>query len=133
MTVIAKSAAAHYDASTAMFAPQISGDLEAGEDIFSAATPCYIDVDGKVYRAVGAAADKKAVIAGFSNRAALRGQQITLYSLGTRFQYGSNLTPGTLLFLGVAAGTLEDTATTGGAIACAQVIDTTDIRIIRAF
>ena len=133
MAVITKVSTAHYDASTAMFAPQISGNLEAGEDILGAATPCYIDVDGKVYNCVGAAADKKAVIAGFSNRSARRGQQLTLYSLGTRFQYGSNLTPGTLLYLGVAAGTLEDAATTGGVLACAQVIDTTDIRIIRAF
>ena len=133
MAVIVKSANAHYDTSTASFAPQISGNMEAGEDLGGAVTPCYIDIDGKVYRCTGAAADKKAVIAGFSNRGVLRGQQVTLYGVGTRFQYGSGLVSGALYYLGAGIGLLDDATSIGGTRPCAQAIDTTDIRIISAY
>ncbi len=130
MALVTRDADASIDASTAAVAPQITG-LTAGEDL-DAAAPCYIHTDGKVYMADGTAADAKAVIAGFTPRAAKTGQAITLFALGARFRYGSGLTPGAKLYVGATKGRLDAAATTGDAVGVAQVITTTDIRVTRA-
>ena len=127
MSLVARSADASVDGSTAAVAPQISG-LIAGEDI-DVAAPCYINSDGKVYMADATAADAKAVLAGFAPRAAKNGQPVTLYGAGTRFRYGSSLTPGAKLYLGATKGRLDDGPTTGDAAGVAQVITATDIRV----
>lgn len=122
-------ASVNLDASTAMFAPQISG-LIAGEDILCGA-PVYIKAaDGKLYNSNGTAVAEAAKVDGFSSRDALSGQALTVYGKGTRFRYGTALTPGTNLFLAATAGRLDTAATTGGLVPIARVIDTTDIRVI---
>lgn len=118
------------DASTGMFAPQIT-DLIAGEDI-DAAAPCYIAAaDGKVYMFDATAANEKARLAGFCPRAAKAGQPVTLFGAGARFSYGSGLTPGSILYGAATKGRLDTAATVGDAVGIAQVITATDIRVTR--
>lgn len=127
MALITRDANAGVDASTASMAAQITG-LYAGEDL-DAAAPCYIHTDGKAYMCDATAADAKAVMAGFTPRAAKSGQPITLYGIGTRLRYGSGLTPGAKLYLGATKGRLDSAATTGDSVGVAQVISGTDIRV----
>ncbi len=120
------------DASTAMYAPQITG-LLAGEDLLCAA-PCYIkSSDGKVYMSNGAAANEAAECAGFTPRAVKAGQPVTLFGLGTRFRYSNAaLTPGDVYYIGATAGRLDTAATTGDTMGVAQAINSTDIVVTRA-
>jgi hypothetical protein len=87
--------------------------------------------DGKVYQSNGTAANEAAKFDGFCPRAALAGQPVTLYGIGTRMRYGNGLTIGADLFVDSVAGGLSDVATTGGVNAIARVIDATDIRVVR--
>jgi hypothetical protein len=130
MALVTKSAQASMDASTGMFAPQITG-LIAGENI-DVAAPCYIkSSDGKLYMSNGTAANEAAEIVGFAPRAAKAGEPLTLFGGGARFHYGSGLTPGDKLYIGATAGRLDTAATTGDALGVAQVLTATDIRVIR--
>lgn len=132
MALVTRSANASLDVSTAQFAPQIP-DLVAGEAL-DAAAPCYIKAaDGKVYMCNAAAADEKAVLAGFTARAVAAGQPVTLFGLGTRFHYAdSGLTPGQKLYLAATAGRLDTAATVGDGVGVAQAVTATDIRVTRA-
>lgn len=122
---------ASLDTSSGMFAPQISGDLYAGEAL-GVAVPCYIKAaDGKVYQSNGTALNEAAKFDGFTARACRIGEAVTLFGIGTRFRYGSGLTIGTDLFVSATAGNLSDTATTGGVRAIARVITSTDIRVTK--
>lgn len=117
------------DTSNAQFVPQIP-DLICGEAIDPAA-PCYIKgADGLVYMYDGTAVDEKAVLAGFSPRAAAIGQPITLFKSGARFGYGTALTPGIKLFGAATKGRLDTAATTGGLVPLAQVVNATDIIVV---
>lgn len=133
MAEVTRSASASVDANTAKFAPQISGNLYAGENL-DAAAPCYIKAaDGKVYMSNGAAADEAAKFDGMTPRAYLAGEAVTLYGTGTRFRFADGgLTPGTNLFVFTTAGRLGDAATVGGTVAVARAINTTDIRVTRS-
>jgi len=118
------------DASTGMFAPQISG-LLAGEAL-AVAAPCYIkSSDGLVYMSNGTADTEPAEIIGFTPRAVGIGQPVTLFGKGARFHYGTGGTPGNKLYIGATAGRLDDGATTGDAVGVAQWLTATDIRITR--
>lgn len=128
MATITRVTAASVDASTAQFAPQITG-LIAGEAL-DAAAPCYIKSDGKVYHSNGTANNAAAAVDGFTPRAAAAGQPITLYGPGTRFRYGSGLTPGASYYLSGTAGKLDDAATTGGTAIIARAINATDIVVM---
>lgn len=129
MALVTRSTDASIDVSTAQFAPQITG-LYAGEDL-DAAAPCYIkSSDGKVYMANATSADEAAELVGFTPRAAKSGQPVTLFGKGSRFHYGSGLTPGDIYYVGATAGRLDTGATTGDAFGVAQAINTTDIRIV---
>jgi hypothetical protein len=129
MASVTRDANASVDASTAMFAAQITG-LIAGEDLVIG--PCYVKAaDGKVYKSNGTAVAEAAKFDGFAARAALAGQPITLYGVGCRIRYGNGLTPGADYFVDTVAGGLSDVATTGGTTAIARAIDTTDIRVTR--
>jgi hypothetical protein len=134
MALITRASTAHIDATTAMKAPQLSGDYIAGEAL-DAVAPCYIKevVDGKmmVYMSNGTAADAAAAVDGFTPVAYAEGEPVTLYGPGTRFGYGTGLTAPTALFLGETAGRLDDGATTGGEVAIAKIISPTDI-VVRA-
>lgn len=130
MALLTRAATASPDASTAMFVEHISG-LVAGETI-DAAAPCYIKAsDGKVYMSNGTAADAAAKVDGFSAEPAKAGQGVTLLGRGLRIgQYGTGLTIGALYYLGTTAGRLDTATTTGGTVALAKAITTTDIRVV---
>lgn len=130
MALITRASTASMDASTGMFAPQITG-LTAGEAL-DVAAPCYIkSSDGKVYMSNGTGANEAAEIVGFTPRAVASGQPVTLFGKGARFSYGTGLTPGNILYIGATAGRLDAAATTGDAVGVAQVITATDIRVTR--
>lgn len=129
MALVTRSADASMDVSTGQFAPQITG-LYAGEDIDPAA-PCYINSDGKVYMSNGTAANAAAAVDGFCPRSAKSGQPVTIFGEGTRFKYGSGLTPGATLYVGATKGRLDTAATTGDSTGCVKCVNTTDIVVLR--
>lgn len=133
MALVTIDTNASVDASTGMTAPQITGDLFAGEDLL-AVCPCYIkNSDGKVYMSNGTAANEAAGFDGFTARACKSGQPVTLFGIGTRFRYAAaTLTPGAKLYIGATAGRLDTAATTGDAVGVARAINDSDIRITRA-
>jgi hypothetical protein len=128
MALLDRVADASVDASTAMFAEQISGKV-AGAAI-AACDACYVAADGLVYPSNGTAASAAAKVDGFAAQAASIGQGVTLFGRGLRMRYGSGLTPAALYYLGTTAGRLDTVTTTGGSVALAKAIDTTDIRIV---
>lgn len=131
MASVTRSASASIDEITAAEAPQLSGDLYAGENI-AACDACYIKAaDGLVYRTNGTAATEAAKFDGICPRAANTGEPVTLFGLGIRFRYSDGtLTPGQNLFADTNAGQLADAATTGGTVALARAINATDVRVI---
>lgn len=131
MADVTKVAQASMDTSTGMFAPQVCGDLYAGEAL-GAVVPCYIKAaDGKVYQSNGTAANEAAKFDGFTARAVRSGEPVTLFGTGARFRYGTGLTIGTDLFVSATAGNLADAASLGGLTAIARVTTSTDIRVTR--
>lgn len=129
MALVTRASTASLDTSTGMYAPQIAG-LLAGEAI-DAAAPCYIkSSDGKAWMANGTSANEAAEVVGFSARAVAAGEPVTLFGKGSRFHYGSGLTPGDIYYLGATAGRLDTAATTGDAFGVAQAITSTDVRVI---
>jgi len=130
MALITRATTASMDASTGMFAPQITG-LVAGE-VLDVASPCYIKTsDGKVYMSNATGANEAAEVAGFNARAvAAADQPVTLFGVGARFSYGTSLTIGNILYVGATAGRLDTGSTTGDAFGIAQVITATDIVIL---
>jgi hypothetical protein len=129
MSAVTKSALASMDASTGMFAAQIT-DLIAGEDI-GAVDAVYIKTsDGKIYKSNATSDVEAAEFVGFTPRACKAGQPITVYALGARFRYGTSLSPGAEYFLGTTAGGLDTAVTAGGRTPIARAIDDTDIQCI---
>lgn len=129
MALLARASDASVDASTAMFAEQISG-LVAGEAI-DACAACYIKAsDGKVYMSDGTADDAAAKVDGFSAQAAAAGQGVTLFGRGIRMRYGTGLTIAALYYLAATAGRLDTAATTGGTTAIVKAISATDVRVV---
>lgn len=133
MALVTPSADASPDTRSIMNADQIAGNLFAGEDLLAVA-PCYIKAsDGRVYMSNGTAANEAAGTDGFTPTAYKAGQAVTLVGKGSRFRYGSGLTPGAILHIATTPGRLDDAATTGDPDGVAKVIDSTDIRVIRDF
>jgi hypothetical protein len=132
MAQVAKDlATAHFDASQALYCPQITGNMTAGENI-DPVSPCYIDpTTGKVFMSDGTAAGTAARVDGWAGKAYKIGQSVTLLGVGARFRFSAGtLTPGQRLFLGAGKGTLADAATTGGTAVIAAAINSTDIRAV---
>ncbi len=130
MSLVTRSTKASMDASTGMYAPQIPG-LFAGENL-DVAAPCYIkSSDGKVYMSNGASANEAAECVGFTPRAVVADQPVTLFGFGTRFRYGTSLTPGDVYYIGATAGRLDTAATTGDSAGAAMAVSSTDIVVIR--
>lgn len=130
MSLVTRSPLASIDASTAQFAPQIP-DLVAGEDL-DVAAPCYIkSSDGKVYMSNATSANEAAECVGFTPRAVKAGQPVTLFGIGTRFKYGSGLTPGDVYYIATTAGRLDTSATTGDTMGVAYAVTSTDIVVYR--
>lgn len=115
------------DASTAQFAPQITG-MMAGEDLLAGA-PCYIKAsDNLVYMSNGTGTTEVSHCHGFTPRATKAGQPVTLYGPGTRFHYAAGtMTPGTRLYVGATAGRLDAAATAGDDVGVAFAISSHDI------
>jgi hypothetical protein len=113
-----------------------TGDLYAGEDL-AAVAPCYIKLsDGKVYMSDGAASNEAAKFHGFTARATLTGEPVTLFGAGTRFKFGSGMTPGTTLFIAASdaytdPGNLADAASTGDSKGTAFAVSASDIVVCR--
>lgn len=138
MALVTRLSTASMDISTGQFAPQVTG-LLAGEDL-AAVAPCYIKAsDGKVYMSNGTTVGEAAKVDGFTPRAAKAGQAITLFGYGTRFSYGSGLTPGALYYLaddtagggaGLGKGKLQTTPSLGDYKGLAKAITATDIVVI---
>ncbi len=107
----------------------ISG-LVAGEAI-GAGDACYIKSDGSgAWKATGAAANAAAACRGFSVSDVPVGGAVSLVS-GVPLRYGTGLTPGTSLYLsGTNAGGLADSASTGGTVPIAFVIDAQRIFVL---
>ena len=136
MAHVTKVSTASIDAVSGAKIPAISG-LLAGENL-DAVAPCYIGADGSVFMAksgssIGIIATGSQVhYAGFTADSVLSGEPVSLFGKGSRFNYGSGLTPGKLLFSGSVAGTLSDTQVLSGDIApLAMVISATDIVVIK--
>lgn len=118
---------------SAQHANQIPASLGliAGEDLLTAA-PCYIKAaDGRVYMSNGTAATEPAETDGFTAKAYLAGEPVTLWGRGAIFEYGTGLTPGAVYFIGATKGRLDTAATTGDAVGVARSINTTHIRVTR--
>lgn len=135
MTVITKSTSPSMDTGSAQ--QVVAGNIYAGEEL-EAVAPCYIKSDGKVYMCDGVADDEAAKFVGFTARHTELGQPVTLFGFGTRFKYGSGLTPGAVLYLAendgvynLEAGLLDDAATTGDTTGTAIVVSATDIVVCR--
>jgi hypothetical protein len=124
------------DASTGMYAAQISGsetaDLIAGEALDPGAA-CYIKgSDGKVYMSNGTAVNEAAKVDGFTAKGRAAGQAVTLFGPGSRFHYATGMTPGQNFYLAATAGRLDTAPTTGGTTMIARAVTSTDI-VIRAY
>jgi hypothetical protein len=130
MALLTRASDASVDASTAMFAEQISGKV-AGETI-EACDACYVSgTDGLVYKSNGTAANAAAKVDGFAAQGARAGQGVTLFGRGLRMRYSAGgLTPAALYYLGTTAGQLDTATTTGGTVALCKAIDTTDLRVV---
>jgi len=113
-----------------------TGELYAGEDL-DAVAPCYIKTsDGKVYMSDGAASNEAAKFHGFTPRAILTGEPVTLFGSGTRFKFGVGMTPGTTLYLYASdvydgPGNLGTTTSTGDTKGTAFAVSATDIVVCR--
>lgn len=143
MAVVTRVTGAHMDTRSIQLAAQISsfpndkgGTLYAGEAL-PGACPCYIETtaganQGKVFRCNGAAADQKAVLAGWTPKAYNVGDPVTLFGPGAVLEYAAGtLTPGQKLYLAATPGDLDNAATTGDAVGVAQAINAYHIRATR--
>jgi hypothetical protein len=133
MAVVEKSASASLDANQAH--QVAAGNLYAGEDL-SAVAPCYIKSDGLVYMSDGAASNEAAKFHGFTARATLQNEPVTLFGAGSRFKYSAGMTPGATLYLAASdvytdAGNLQTTTSTGDTKGTAFALNATDIVVCR--
>lgn len=131
MADVVRDGQASMDTITAQDAPQLSGNLFAGEAL-AAMDACYIKAaDGKVYRSNGTAANEAAKFDGFCPRAVAVGGPVSLYSAGIRARYATGtMTPGDNLYVSATPGALSNTATTGGTVPIARAYDSSNIRCI---
>lgn len=105
--------------------------LKAGEAI-AAGDACYINADGKVWRAIGTTLGAAAAkVDGFALVAAPVGEAVTLIH-DVVMRYGSGLTPGARYFVALTAGALDTVATAGGTAAVAFAVDATRIYVFQS-
>ena len=131
MADITKVSTASMDANSGMRSAYFSG-LTAGSAI-AVADACYIDSNGEVQPAIASTVSTGSLVAfvGLAPKAVADGSPITLFGLGARFSYGTELTPGTVLFVSAEnAGALTATANDGD-LPVAIVVSSTDIQVIR--
>ena len=112
-------------------AEQVIAGALAGEALDIGAA-CYLkSSDGLIYMTNATSSNEAAEVLGFTPRAVAIGQPVTLFGNGTRFKYGTALTPGDTLYAAATAGRLDTAATTGDAFGAAIVLTATDIMIMR--
>ena len=132
MTIVAKASNPSLDKNQAR--QVAAGNLYAGEDLH-AVSACYIKLsDGLVYESDGAFSNEAAKFHGFTAQEYKAGEPVTLFGAGTRFKYGSGMTPGTTLYIAATdyySGVLDDAATTGDSKGTAFVVSPTDIVVCR--
>lgn len=102
--------------------------MVAGQALLAGA-PCHIESDGTVHMSNGTAANADAVVLGFTTKAYVVGEPVTLFGQGTVLEYGSGLTPGATYFLGTTDGRLDTAATTGGTRGIAVALDSKRIMV----
>lgn len=124
MANITLSSRASVDASTAMYAAQISGKV-AGADI-AALTPVYLDptTDKVMPYATGK------IFAGVAARSVKSGQAVTVYGIGTRFHASDSALTAALYFAG-AGGVIADAATTDDTQGAFLRVGPNDLQVIR--
>lgn len=128
MSLVTRSSSASLDANQAR---QVLAGAKAGEDLDLLAA-CYLkSSDGLIYMCNGTSANEAAEFVGFTPRAVKSGQPVTLFGAGTRFKYGSSLTPGDVYYMAATAGRLDTAATTGDTQGLVQVVSDTDIVVTR--
>lgn len=132
MALVTAATDAQIDAISAAKAPQLSGDLYAGEALLACA-PCFIKAaDGKVYMSNGTANDAEAHVDGWTPKAYAINQPVTLYGPGVRMRYSdAGLTIAAVLYLGATKGRLDTAATTGDSVGIAKVFDTSHFITLR--
>lgn len=130
MAAVTRSALVHIDTVTASKAGTVSGKL-AGEAI-ARGDFCYIKgSDGRIYKAIGTAANEAAVVAGVAFAPAVAGEAVTLYKPPTILEYADGtLTPGIPLYLGLVAGQLDTAAQLGHPAPLAHAIDAFRIQLV---
>ena len=128
MTILAKSSTASLDKNQAR--QVAAGNLYAGENL-DPVSACYIKLsDGLVYMSDGAFNNEAAKFHGFTPQAYKIGEPVTLFGAGSRFKYGSGMTPGTTLYIAATdyySGVLDTAATTGDTKGVAFAVSATDI------
>jgi len=106
---------------------------------FAAATigalvACRVNSAGAIVPSDGTLADAAAAVHGVSLRQANSGEPVSIYGIGTVFQWTSagTLTPGAAYFvLGDAAGGVDDSATTGDSTGVFVAVSTTDLMLVK--
>jgi hypothetical protein len=96
---------------------------EAAVDI-AAGQMVYITSADKFDLTDGAANDAKAVWWGMAHRTAKAGSPVTA-GHSCEFRFAAALTPGARYYASATVGALDDTATTGGTVPCAQATSAT--------
>lgn len=136
MTVVTRATNPSLDANQAR--QVAAGDLYAGEALLAVA-PCYIKAsDGKAYMSDGVADAEAGKFVGFTPKAYVIGEPVTLYGAGTRFRYGSAMTPGDIFYIKdgdayTSAGYLDDLPTLGDPNGTAIALTSTDILVTRVY
>lgn len=133
MALVTQAASITVETRSAQHANQIPASLGlvAGEALLAAA-PCYIKAsDGKVYMSNGTSANEAAEIDGFTGKAYVAGEPVTLWGRGVIFEYATGMTIGAPLYIGATAGRLDTATTTGDSVGVARTISATHIRVTR--
>lgn len=118
--------------------PLVPGMPKVAGEALDPAAPCYIkSSDGKVYMANGTADDEAAEVVGWTPKAYVAGEPVTLFRENSLFYYsddfsGDGVSPGDKLYVGATAGRLDKAATTGDASGVAVVWDNHHILVTRA-
>lgn len=129
MSTLARGTTQNFDAISAQKIPHFAGNIYAGEAL-DANSPCCMHSDGLVYMSNGTAADANAQVDGFVTRNVAINEPVTLYAPGLRMSYGT-LTPGASYYVSATKGRLDTAPTTGGLLAVARAINTTDLYFTR--
>jgi len=105
--------------------------IEAGEDLICGDI-VYVSNLGRLMKSVDTQVTISGVpnFLGMVNHVVASGANATVFGQGARFNYGSRMTPGALLYVSDTAGNLATSAVAGADKGVAICIDDNDIMII---